>query len=136
MILFQILVGLLLDVLPLGVFLDRIVVRAEEARVSPDGYVFVAVAGWLVGVPGGHASLPFLMDLLFGRRVDDNWLVLVAVLAGGFVGGAIAPALSYTVLRMRTARDPDYGPLAASDGQQVADRSAPVDDEPAAGRGG
>jgi hypothetical protein len=97
-----------LAVLPLLVFSGLIIEHTRRAQARPSRYLIFTAASWLIGLLatcGGGITL-------FDRTGDaDNWVILLFILVGGPVGTTAGPGMVYLLLRMRTVRDPDYGPL-------------------------
>jgi hypothetical protein len=108
-------VFLLIDVVPLWLFLQRISTQATKCRVRPAWYFHFAEIGWFLGLLSMYVLVGTLLVLISKSTEVRDWIVFWAFLLAGLVGGTIAPAASYVALRMRTASDPDYGPLDSSE---------------------
>ena len=109
-------VAVMVDLIPLLVFAGLIRDWARYEGVRALWYRWIAVVGWLLGLVSAHAAAVILSDyLLPGVR---PWAVVVRVATfflAGLVGAAIAPALAYVALRLRTGHHPDFEPIAADD---------------------
>jgi hypothetical protein len=98
-------------ILPLFVLLDWIRRRARRANVRPLWYVAGAFTGWAVAVTLALWAAPHLFKSLGGAfGLPDGgygigWILL------GWIAGCVGVGMSYIVLRIRTAHDPDYEEL-------------------------
>jgi hypothetical protein len=118
--------ALALGLVPVIEVCDAIVRRAHAAKVRPWRYVRAAWAGWGVGSIVLPLTLPVLNDLT-GDRIPESWDFWI-VLVSSFVGGVVGACPSYVVLRMRTARHPDYEDLTGPEkGSLEADIPQPRD---------
>jgi hypothetical protein len=92
-------------VLPQLVFDARIIARAKAGQVPANGYRTVTLLG--------GAAFGFMTQIAVLALCGNATPVLVGlcVLIGGSAGAAVVAGICYQYLRMRAARDPDYGPL-------------------------
>ncbi|HJZ90873.1 MAG TPA: hypothetical protein VKE40_08370 [Gemmataceae bacterium] len=101
-------------VLELGallIFWGAIQRRARSAGIAPDLYLMLALIGWGLG----FCCVPILSGMVMQEvrqavRLRDP-LPLVITQGAWFAGTLIGPGVSYVLLRMNTARHPDYEPL-------------------------
>jgi hypothetical protein len=100
-------VPLLIDAVPFWYFTDRIAARAQEAGVRATWYGLFAVVGWVLGAIGGPCGLVTVLEGTRPVRLHDR-VTYGLFLLTGLASSAAVPALCDLVLRMQTARDPDY----------------------------
>jgi hypothetical protein len=101
-------------VLELGallIFWGVIQSRARSAGLAPERYLMLALTGWGLG----FCCLPVPLGMVMKRvepaiRLPDL-LPLVITQGAWFAGTLVGPGTSYIMLRMKTARHPDYEPL-------------------------
>jgi hypothetical protein len=100
----------------LSFVMGRIHRRARAVGVSPVGALVLAYIGYLVGTLTSIFAAVSLLMVVFTEN-PPGALVAVAVVFGSLIGTVIGSGLGYVILWARTTRDPDYGPVAADDGE-------------------
>ena len=103
----------------------------RSAGIDPVRYHLLSAAGWLFGILVGYVCVAMVFLLLTPGRKGWGipiWVVLCGTLVCGLVSATTGPALSYLILWVRTARDPDYDDrMRRKKPSQIADISQPRD---------
>lgn len=132
MIVFLFVLALPLTILSVFVFVGMILDQARKVRARSAWYVTLAVISWLISLLATYGLILTYDDVVSKiKELDEQQFDSMMLLAGP-VGSAIGPALAYIYCRMRTAQDPDYGPVEAKVEQppgvsRIADIGQPRD---------
>jgi len=95
---------------PLWLIMGRIHRRAESARVSPVGALFLAFVGYLFGTVAANFGAFSLISLYSGRNLS-SLLIFPTLLVGSCAGSIVGSGVGYIFIWARTTHDPDFEPL-------------------------
>ena len=106
------LVVLVVDFIPLTLFIRLIDRRCHIAHVRGKRQQYLAVLGWGIGLATMSAANVFLNKSF---HIDDDLWDLTFI-PSGLLGGTLGAGASYLHLRMKTTTDADYDDSHVADG--------------------
>jgi hypothetical protein len=86
---------------------ERISRQANRGGIAGTPYLWTAIVGSFVGWMSANVIAVVVSNMPVSRRFPD-YAIYACFIALCLVGATLAPALCYLLVRMRTARDPDY----------------------------
>jgi H+/Cl- antiporter ClcA len=107
------LIPTVLFAVPMLLITDRISYRADAGGVRSAPYLWSAIVGSFVGWLIANVVVVTALNVVVSKRLTDSMFYVLFLLLG-LIGATFVPALCYLLVRMRTARDPDYEELRGS----------------------